>query len=262
MTRRLFVLLLGAVAALFLVMPAFAQGTAVILFSDANGDGSYGGFGAGIYHGTLNNESAEFICDDFTHEIGGGYYWQANVNTPDSNAVRFGSTATPSTPPSNPDLAAGKTYGGYTIPTGGITQAQEYDMIGYLVAQIFSHPSNASANAVLNGAIWAITDGAWDPSYNYAGSGAEADVEAAATAVLGLPSVTGHPQFDSQGYTVFTPTDNPTQTFTTPTGGTHYADGSAQEFWAYTPEPAAVVLLGWGALALTLGSLVRKKFLA
>jgi hypothetical protein len=262
MTRRFSVLLLSVAAALFLAMPAFAQGTAVIVFTGVpSGEGTWGPFYAGIYDGTLNNVPTNFVCDDFTHEISNGYYWDANVNAPDSSGVRFSpplENADLTTPGTyyagNSDSNFGTTYySTYTVPTGGFSRQQEYNMIGFLVGKIFSNSGNPGLQATLNGAIWAITDNAaaeYESDYIAGGStSSEAWVEAAVAYANVVPT----------GLWVNTPNTN--QFKSPPPGGTTWADGSAQEFWS-TPEPPAVVLLGWGTLALALGSLVSKKFLA
>jgi hypothetical protein len=143
-------LVLGLAVLLCFSAGAVAQST--IVFSNApvfGGDPAYGSFGVGIYNGSVNGVGAQFVCDDFLHDITGGDFWSAWQNSTNPvngglNDNRFGPATI-----TNPDL------------TGmGLTQQQEYNMIGYLVTQILTGPSTQWQ--YLSWAIWSITDGAWE----------------------------------------------------------------------------------------------------
>lgn len=148
---RTFPALLVLSLAVSLCFSAGAAAQSTIVFNNASvfgGDPAYGSFGVGIYNGTVNGVGAQFICDDFLHDIVNGNTWSAWQNStnpvtggPDGN--RFVATNI-----TNPQL------------TGlGLTTQQEYNMIGYLVTQILTGPS--SQWQYLSWAIWSITDGAW-----------------------------------------------------------------------------------------------------
>jgi len=275
MTRRFSVVLMGAVVVLFLALPAFAQTTAVIQFLNADGDDTYGPTGpegpdgqmetadAGIYSGTIGHTAVDIICDDAIHNIGANDYWQATALSPGSASTYFHPSNI-----NNPDLVAGA-YTNSPVPSS-ISQAQMYDMLGWLVTQILSNTTTTAQKAALNGAMWSITDDGWnDGSGNeaaaYTGGGsanhpvtdsAQYYVEQAATEVF-------TDNWVPTGLTVWTPTDN-CQGISSPNGQGSCIDGGdkgAQEMWS-TPEPGASLLLAVGGLALALGSLVSKKFLA
>lgn len=88
-----------------------------------------------------------------------------------------------------------------------LTQQQEYDMISWLVTQIFTNANSKTPStammAALGGAIWSIADGAGVPP-DYVSSGAEADVEDALVYVLGHPDASFY-----SDYTVYTPNGAP-----------------------------------------------------
>ena len=264
MTRRFSVLFLSLAATVVLAMPAVAQDVKITLLGVTSGAPDYGPAGpnsetgvTGIYTGTVENltthtvTQANFVCDDFLSTVGLGDHWDAYANS--NNPVSTGTTGVKFQVPyagdsgwwagvTNPDL---KTY--------GLTTQQVYNMIAYEMEQIFDSNTPMSSWAALSGAIWSITDGAWSDNladYNagiesslYKNSGAQADVLAARSAVLG-------------GWT-------PNETFVVYTPD---PQGAGQEFWSEVPEPSATVLLAWGTLALALAPLVsklrRKKLLA
>ncbi len=207
--------------ALGLAATAFA-GTVTITFTSASSyDNTYDGFYAGIYNGYVNNTPAQFVCDDFLTEIGDGQMWSAysNINNPVSSGptgVKYtGSTG--GFPISNPQLVG-----------LGLTQQQEYNMVTWLVQQIFNDPTNSKGDwGALGGAIWAITDGGWNNS-DYTGtvygSGAYS-----MTAYDAVQNSLAYMNASSALYHVYTPTV--------------YADG--QEFFSPTSaaEPSVALLL-------------------
>jgi len=277
MTRRFSVLLLGVVAALFLALPALAQ-TAVIEYTGiALGAGNYyagpRGGEAGVYYasvtiGTTTTNNVLVVCDDFLNDIGAGQSWSAYINTnqglstnPNGNplalstGVRYSPTGTPAGyyDITNPTL---------TAVTPQLTQQEEYNMISSLVTQIFASSDGNQINA-MEGAIWAIADCGWSGDGSCLASGGYASQ-------YGNPSTTGSAAWyvnQALGQKDITQT---TYTLYTPFASAGCGTGSnpscnGQEFWTKyspTPEPAASLLLAVGALALALGSLVSKKFLA
>ena len=283
MTRRFSVLLLSLAVALAVALPAFAQQTVVITFqSVVDTSAQYDGYYAGEYQGTINGSSTKtnFICDDFLTDIVQPQSWQANVNS--NQGLSNDPAGTPST--SDPvRYAPQKSLAFGTFPVGyynienpylvpgtdktlpgvgtGLTQQEEYNMIAYLVNLIFTGPQSNWGH--LSGAIWSIADCGWsaagqscNPS-SAVSTAYDAATQAYVTQAFGERDTT-----------------QPTFTVYTPNGGscTGYAncEGNGQEFWAQnpvaTPEPAAIVLLAWGTLALALAPLVsklrRKKLLA
>ncbi|MGB6199648.1 MAG: PEP-CTERM sorting domain-containing protein [Candidatus Acidiferrales bacterium] len=81
-------MLLAAGVLMFMAPSAFADG--VVVF---NGSYAFANDGYGIppYGGTLNGQSAEFYCVDFSHDIVSGDTWNA-VITPLTNTANYSST--------------------------------------------------------------------------------------------------------------------------------------------------------------------------
>src|SRR5271157_589365 len=282
MTRRFSVLFLIGVAVLFLALPAFGQTTAVIQFLDANNTANYGPTGpegpdgttetanAGIYHATFGNSLhvVDIICDDAIHNIGQYDYWQADAYSPGSPNTYFHPSNI-----NNPDLT-GNLFSGLT--TSGMSQAQMYDMLGWLATQIFSNTTTAAQKAALNGAMWAITDDGWNNGtagsplvaneatvYTAGGSASSLVTDSAQYYVDQAATEVFKDSYVPTGLTVWTPNMADCNTYSAPHAGPCIDGGlkGAQEMWT-TPEPTASLLLAVGGLALALGSLVSKKFLA
>lgn len=214
-----------------LAMPALASTIATIIFESHPSNDTYDGAYVGIYRGLVGNSKTltNFVCDDYLHTIHGGMSWSAYVNS--------------SNPPTGDEFSPGS----ITDPdvTGITQQLQEYNMITWLVEQIFLDPSNSKGQwGAFSGAIWSITDDAWangnDPTKGesdlytkttYGGLTAQEEVLAA----LGHANDTTLPVF-----TVFTPTGS-----------------TGQEF--YGTEPAIPVLLGCTFLGV---GMLRKRLSA
>lgn len=79
MSKRLLGLMALAVLVLWSAFPGAAKADTVYV------DGSYafanGGYGIPPYGGTLNGQSAQFFCVDFSTPIWGGESWQVNVTS-------------------------------------------------------------------------------------------------------------------------------------------------------------------------------------
>ncbi|HME01164.1 MAG TPA: hypothetical protein VKM93_28105 [Terriglobia bacterium] len=297
--------LVSVVAALFVVMPACAQTTLVLQYfnpapgykngsTGAAAPGTFDGGFVGPYQAHVNGQKqiTDVVCDDFDATIANQDYWDVSVYSPAVASNTIGSATdlkfSPGVPnPStgqkpvydpnitNPDLAPGGADG---VPTTGMTQAQEYDMIGWLVAQIFADPTNSKGTwGALQGAIWSITDHGYSINAcgpkpgnalcyteSFGGETAQGELALAANAVFAHG-------FVSTGLSVYTPlngvsTSSPNKC---KQNGVICEDldnvvpnGPAQEMWVFTPEPSAVLLLAWGTLALAVGSLAKKKILS
>jgi len=163
----------GFFAAAVLVGACFASrafaGTAVIQFNNVSSyDGVYDGAYSGVYYGTVNGQSATFICDDFVNDITYGQSWDANVNSNQNvggaNNVRYlGSGGTGTYYINNPNLTPGSTYAFQGLPSGGLSQQQEYNMISWLVEQMLNDTNNHDGNwASYAGAIWSTADDGWN----------------------------------------------------------------------------------------------------
>jgi hypothetical protein len=158
----------AAVALLSLAPSAFADDSTV----SVNGSYAFADNGYGIppYGGKLNDQSAEFYCVDFTHDIGAGDSWLAIV-TP------LASSGTSTVP-----YLAGKT-------TDGVS---DYLLFAWLITQM-TDTSNQTTQAQDQWAIWSLTDGNYDPYGN------QASILSLAAAQLTAADFTG------QGWEILTP---------------------------------------------------------
>jgi len=263
MTRRFSILFVSVVAVLVLAMSASGQEVQITFTNPVNApNNTDGGVYVGLYQGYINNNRSTptyFVCDDFLHDISEGQSWNAKsgITNPVSSTVEFSwSNVT------NYDLqqwvTGTGTYDGHADLglTSVLNVQQMYSMITYLADQIFADPTNSSGQwGNLSFAIWSTTDSAWASCEPYCteseatwGSFSNAynstvrnDIYNALTAAV-EGTVSG-------SLNVYTPDPH----------------GAGQEFLS-TPEPAAIVLLAWGTLALALAPLVsklrRKKLVA
>jgi hypothetical protein len=205
--RRL--LLVAAAGLLILAPSALADSTVYV-----NGSYAFANNGYGIppYGGTLNGQSAEFYCVDFSHDITGGDTWQA-VTTTVTPGGNYGSTylGNPSSP----------TYAGSTILAGN-----DYEIFAWLLTQM-TQDSNQSDEAAYQWAIWSLTGGT-DPftSGPWDASSLIGDAEWAIN----------HEGFTGAGWEILTPD----------------AGQYGQEFMVQTPEPSSVLLLFLGLCGLVL----------
>jgi len=217
MYRRIAVLMASAVIVLGLSTRVFASTVTIQFTSASSYDTTYANAYAGIYNGTVNGRSTEFVCDDFLTEISNGQSWSAYANTnrlaSNTEPVKFA----PSTI-SNPLF----TFGNPSYIGTVSSQQQEYNMVSWLVEQIFGNPTDSGGQwGAYAGAIWSLTDGAWNsPSYtaSYGGLTAEGELVAA----YSHRNDTNLPL-----YYVYTP--NPLD--------------AGQEFFSPVPEPATSLLL-------------------
>lgn len=205
MKRIAGLLILSAAIVVGLSMTAVAQNT--IVFTGGT-ESSYGGFGTGLYSGTLNGTSTSFICDDSTHDIANGDTWMAN-------AWSLSQVATPGN-----GAFAGPPYATATYAGMGYTVQEVYNAVAYLANLIFT---NASPD--VNGiqyAIWSLMD-----------SPPAGPASTAGWITTGLAN---------DNYT------NPNIVFYSPDGNliTSGPDTgkTAQEFIGEVPEPISMVLMG------------------
>ena len=228
---RRYVATIGASIVLMfgLATAAFAN-TVTITFQNINShDDVYANAYAGIYEGKVNGTSAQFVCDDFLREIHNGDSWSAYVNS--NNPVTTGPTGVKFdlTNISNPDLT--NSVDPDFIGTVA-SQQEEYNMVAWLVDQIFDDPSNSSKDwGAYAGAIWSLTDGAWNnASYTQAYGGGLTAYEALSEAYSHRDDT------DLEAFNVYTP--DPLN--------------AGQEFFSPAAEPATFVLLGLTVLAACL----------
>jgi len=278
MTRRFSILLLGMVAALVLARPTFAQSTSLVIFNTVPSyEGVYDGYYGGLYQGTVNGVATNFVCDDFLTDINYGQSWNAYNNNSSSVGPGTGGTQgggnTAGSPGTGVRYAPTALYNDdiYVISNPqlkglGLTQQQEYNMIGWLVGQIFSDPTNQQGHwGSLAGAIWSIADDGWNNgSGQFNSSYLSANCPSWApncgtTAQEYVQEALAHDN-SASNFAIYTP-----EGYCTSLGCINSAN-NGQEFWAQTPEPAAITLLAWGTLALALAPLVnrlrRKKLVA
>lgn len=232
-----------------------ASATTLVTFTGVNGnDGTYydpnlgASVYAGIYTGTIHGgPTVSFICDDFLSEIWTGDSWDANV-TPSysvgSNVKFLGGQSSGQYYILNPQLIPGGNPSYPLLPslvTSALTQQEEYNMMGYLVGQMFTDASHGYyANwASEAGAIWSIADGGWtSPSYVTIPSGGTE------TAQQFVADALGHYN-DLSKFSIYTPIASLQDGLHNCTGP-NQSQCDGQEFWGPyqpTPEPTLAVLL-------------------
>jgi hypothetical protein len=244
MKRTSWVTVLSLVAVLGLSLSASA--TTLIKFTTIDShDSTYDSFYAGVYKGTINGKPADFICDDFLTEINYGQSWYAhdNTNKPVSvgpDGVRYAPSGNGIYHITNPFLLSG----GNPI----VTQQEEYNMIAWLVGQIFSDTNNADHNwASLAGAIWSTADGAWNNSSYTSNNGGSHSAAYYVGLAFSHKDDSNLPQ-----YAVYTPFA------ATGCGQSGHPSCNGQEFWAPAQEPTVALLLG--ATFLGVGLMGKRVF--
>jgi len=274
MRHRAFATIAIVAGLLGAAISASATSTPVIQFNNINpNDGVYADAYAGIYDGTVNGVQTQFICDDFLNDITNGQSWYANANTnnlsTNTEPVRYlggltGQFDSGEYYMSNPNLAPGSTMNGVTIPSGqggGITQQEEYNMISWLVSQMFADQNNGDGNwASMAGAIWSIADDGWNNgsggfSCSYLGNcngdlnnGGTHSAQYYVGQALVFKDATNLPQ-----YNIYTPFAGPN------CGQTGQPSCNGQEFFAPASEPGLPILLSFTLLGC---GLLGKRALA
>ncbi|HXO87619.1 MAG TPA: PEP-CTERM sorting domain-containing protein [Candidatus Acidoferrales bacterium] len=135
----------AAIALASFAPSAFADSTVYFNGSYAFGDN---GYGIPPYGGTLNGQSSQFYCVDFSHDITAGMSWSAAV-TPvtlggDYSATFLGNSSSP-------------TYAGSNANAGN-----DYLLFAYILTQM-GQTTNQTTQAEDQWAIWSFTDGGYDP---------------------------------------------------------------------------------------------------
>lgn len=123
------VLLVAVAMLLFIAPSAFADSLVAV-----NGSYAFGSNGYGIppYGGTLNGQTTDFYCVDFSHDITGGDSWNAVVT----------------------DLTSGANYNATYLKS-----ENTYEEFAWLITQMMG-TSNQTAQAADQWAIWSLTGGA------------------------------------------------------------------------------------------------------
>ena len=164
----------------FAAFPMVAMAdTATITFNNDLTGANSGGVYTGIYAGTLNGTvPANFICDDFNDEIGGGQSWTATVGG--DNPVTTGMF-------------------GSSVLALGLNQQEDYNAVTYLAEQIFANPNSPNVSD-LSWAIWSLNS---TSAYNTNGYGWDnPEVQSLITAAI------GHDTTNNGNLIVYTPTVN------------------------------------------------------
>lgn len=161
-------LLVAAVSLLGWAPSALADSSVYV-----NGSYAFGNNGYGIppYGGTLNGQSAEFYCVDFSHDISGGDSWLA-IPTAIGPSANYGST-----------YLGSATIDGYS----------DYLIFAYIITEM-QGTSSELTQAEDQWAIWSVTDGSVGDPYGNAAS-----IFSAAAAGIGSSGFTG------QGWEILTP---------------------------------------------------------
>ncbi len=224
MKHLLTTILLGAAA-----IGPLAAGTVNVTFTGANGQtDAYGNY-ISPYYGTVNGVATTIYCDDYADHVNSSNNWTATITSLSSSlnntSTRFGSES---------EVLPNSSNGNTTF--NGL---QLYEMAAYLTTQL---TPNNSANGNIQDTIWGIFNPGNTPlpylnnqldfSWLYL---AEANYSTWASA-------------NAQNWYILTPSSNtPSQEFL-------YSQASP------TPEPASLLLSGFGLLAVLFGAnRLRKK---
>jgi PEP-CTERM motif len=205
------VVLLLLLMAFAISLPAFADST---IYFNGNTQSSFNGVGTGIYGGTLNGNTANFLCDDYPDHITSGESWQAhNYDLENLSGVLF------PTPHGQSTLAA-------------------YSEVAWLAENLFNGADNGGNNdpSTVSWAIWTILD---SPGPGPSGTAALVLAAEAWWASLSA-SCQANPVACGavNDINIWTPTSwNP-------------ADLRPQEFLTAVPEPATISLLLSGILGV------------
>jgi len=234
--KRLCLLFLGLAVMLGLSMTAFAQDPQIEYTGGYQS--TYGGFGTGLYSGTVNGTSTQFVCDDSTHSIANGDVWNTNVWTL-AQVVTAGNGAFAGAPY--------KTATGDSGNGGSFTVAQAYSAVAYLANLLFTNADPSYLNQIQY-AIWQIMDTPGSgPGNNNVNASGLTMADTAYWVNVGKANDT----YTNQ-YIVFYSPDGNLITSGPDTGAT------AQEFIGTTPEPISMALMGT-FLTLAGFGLGRKK---
>jgi len=220
--KRLYLLFLALVVMLGLSMTALAQDPQIKYTGST--ESSYGGFGTGLYSGTLNGSNTQFICDDATHSIGNGDVWNANAWSI-SQAATAGNGAFAGFPYAT---ASGDAANG-----GSFTVAQAYSAVAYLANLLFTHADDSYVNQIQY-AIWQIMDGPGNgPGNNNVGASGLTVNDTAYWVNLGK----ANDLYTNASIYFYSPDGNLI------TAGPDVGK-TAQEFIGETPEPISMALMG------------------
>ena len=199
---------------------AAAASTVSVTFTGTSVN-SQGGVYTDPYYGTVNGvPNVPIVCDDFSHHVTTGENWTANVSTFDSlTYVRFQQATQTET-------------------------LELYEQAGWLFDQLFVG-ANSSQTGNISYALWAIFDQSQVESSSGWTTGGNSTNPTSADGWL----------LDAENQTFYAGEFSNLEILTPVSGGSD----SPQEYitWAPTPEPASLLLLGSGLIALAF--LVRPK---
>ncbi len=207
-----------------------------------NGGGSYamGGVYVGPYTVSVNGQQMMVICDDAVNEVFNNETWTGVSSTIAGGLGQAKWTGI--------TIGAGVDGNASTVV---LTQGQEYQAIQYLAQLMMANLSHPTTVGEIQWAIWDLTD----PGLINQGTGNETwgNLSAYLSAIdADILGGINHDGGSGSQILIYTPTSGGI------CGGVNC--GTPQEYIQVTPEPASLVLLGTGLLAVA-GGLRKKKSL-
>jgi hypothetical protein len=218
--------------AAFLLLTPFVFSQTVDLTLDNGGNNIMNGVYVGPYNATqsVNNQnpqSAQIICDDFSHDVVAGESWRANVTS--VSALTTGNIA-------SSGLMWSTSYAGGSWLNGVSGSAYYgYVAMAYLASQMLplsGNPANAQQVGYLAYAIWAIFQPSQVQSWLGAGSQAWACVEQLAQGALSGALKGTYTAASFAGWELLTPIS----------GSQNMGQGIPQEYFEFVPEGGTALM--------------------